>query len=345
MNYDLKGNSPAIPIGSTVLVTGISGFIGSHVADQLLLSGYRVRGTVRDEAKGKWVRDLFAEKYGKDKIETIIVADMAQPGAYDEACKGVTGIAHVASDMSDSPDPNVVIPSVIAGTRNALSAASKSPSLTRFVFTSSSTAILIPILNKSFTISTNQWNDLAVSEAWAPPPYNPDRAFTVYAASKTQAEREIWKYVQHEKPGFVVNAILPNLNMGAILSPQQSASTGAAVKAIYESGGQKIQETAGSYGPQWMVDVRDTARLHVAALIDPDIENQRILAFAHPFNWNDVLGCLRRIEPGKSWPDDMEGMDRDLSELDNGPGKEMLRRFGREGWTGMEESVRENIGL
>ncbi|KAL8991716.1 MAG: hypothetical protein Q9169_007718, partial [Polycauliona sp. 2 TL-2023] len=253
MNYDLKGKTPAVPVGSTVLVTGISGYIGSHVADQLLLSGYCVRGTVRDEAKGRWVKELFAGKYGEDKIETVIVTDMAQSGAYDEACKGVTGIAHVASDMSDSPDPNIVIPSVIAGTLNALSAASKSSSITRFVFTSSSTAILIPILNKSFTITTDQWNDAAVAKAWDPPPYNPDRAFTVYAASKTEAERECWKYVREQKPGFVLNAVLPNLNMGAILSDRQSASTGAAVKTLYDDP-HKLEEIAERFGPQWMVD-------------------------------------------------------------------------------------------
>lgn len=88
MNYDLRSKTPAIPIGSLVLVTGISGYIGSHIADQLLQAGYRVRGTVRDEIKGAWVRDLFAEKYGQDRIEIAMVADMVQPGAYDEACKG-----------------------------------------------------------------------------------------------------------------------------------------------------------------------------------------------------------------------------------------------------------------
>lgn len=32
-----------------MLVTGSSGFIGSHIVDQLLLAGYTVRGTVRSE--------------------------------------------------------------------------------------------------------------------------------------------------------------------------------------------------------------------------------------------------------------------------------------------------------
>ncbi len=90
MNYNLPPNTPpAIPLDSTVLVTGINGYIGTHVADQLLLAGYRVRGTVRDEAKAKTVRELFAGKYGEDRIATVIVADMSVPGAFDEACQGI----------------------------------------------------------------------------------------------------------------------------------------------------------------------------------------------------------------------------------------------------------------
>ncbi|KAL8920774.1 MAG: hypothetical protein Q9208_006104 [Pyrenodesmia sp. 3 TL-2023] len=343
MNYDLNGAPPAIPIGSTVLVTGISGYIGSHVADQLLQAGYRVRGTVRDESKGKLVRELFAEKYGDDRIETVIVADMAQAGAFDEACKGVTGVAHVASDMSFSADPNKVIPSVIAGAINVASSAAKEPSIKRFVYTSSSTAILMPRLNEEFTISTDQWDDEAVAKAWAPPPYEPDRAFPVYAASKTQAEQEMWKFAREKKPGFVLNAVLPNYNLGTVLSDKLSISSGAAVRRVYETG--EVGVVAQRLGPQWMVDVQDTARLHVAALVDPDVENQRILAFAHPFNWNDVLACLRKLAPDRSWADDMEGLGRDLSKLDNRPGAELLRKFGRSGWTSMEESVKNNAGL
>ena len=88
MNYDLKGKPPTIFIGSLILVTGISGYIGSHVANQLLIAGYRVRGTVRSEQKGSWVREVFDEKYGEGKVETVVVADMAKAGAFDEACNG-----------------------------------------------------------------------------------------------------------------------------------------------------------------------------------------------------------------------------------------------------------------
>lgn len=70
-----------------------------------------------------------------------------------------------------------------------------------------------------------------------------------------------------------------------------------------------------------MVNVKDTARLHVAALLDPDVENERILAFAHPFNCNETLACLRRMYPDKKFPEDIEDKSKDLSKLDNSRGR------------------------
>lgn len=78
----------AIPQGSTVLVTSANGYTGSHVADQLLLAGFKVRGTTRDASKAKWTQELFDKKYGTGKYESIVVPDMNADGAYDEAAKG-----------------------------------------------------------------------------------------------------------------------------------------------------------------------------------------------------------------------------------------------------------------
>lgn len=128
---------------------------------------------------------------------------------------------------------------------------------------------------------------------------------------------------------------MPNLNIVLILSDKQSAFTGAAVNTTYETG--KVEEVLKLYASQWMVHVQDTARVHVAAFVDPEVENQRILVFAHPFNFNDVLAALRKLEPGREWPGDVEGLRRDLSKLDNGPGAELLKKSGREVRTSLEK--------
>ena len=130
--------------------------------------------------------------------------------------------------------------------------------------------------------------------------------------------------------------------MGEILSDKQPASTGAWARAIYQGKLDPLKDIP----PQWMVNVKDTARIHVAALIDPEVENERILAFAYPFNWNTLLACLRELYPNKQFPADIKDLPQDLSKLDNSRGAALLRKFGRDGWTSLLESVRENtMGL
>ena len=111
--------------------------------------------------------------------------------------------------MAFDPDPNNVIPAAISGAINALKAAYSEKSVQRFVFTSSSAAAVISAPNKVGTIVTEQtWNETMVQQAWADPPYTRERAGAVYSASKTEAERAVWKYHnehQEERPDLVVN--------------------------------------------------------------------------------------------------------------------------------------------
>ena len=78
----------AIPKGSTVLVTGANGFIASHVADQLLQAGFKVKGTVRNEDKGKLITEIFEKRHGKDAFSYAVVEDMAAEDAFRDAMKG-----------------------------------------------------------------------------------------------------------------------------------------------------------------------------------------------------------------------------------------------------------------
>jgi nucleoside-diphosphate-sugar epimerase len=80
--------APAIPKGSLVLVTGVNGYLGSHVADRFLEAGYRVRGTTRDLKKVEGLKALWEKKYGQNRLELVVVKDMSHEGAFDEAVKG-----------------------------------------------------------------------------------------------------------------------------------------------------------------------------------------------------------------------------------------------------------------
>ena len=43
------------------------------------------------------------------------------------------------------------------------------------------------------------------------------------------------------------------------------------------------------------MDIRDNARLHVAALLDATVQSERIFAFAEKFNWNVLVLILRKL--------------------------------------------------
>lgn len=223
----------ALPKGSLILVTGATGFIASHIIHNFLQLGYHVRGTVRSSDKATQTSKLFASfDIPNAHYETAVVAHMAEDGAFDEAVKGVDAVVHSASVMSFDADPNKVIPDTIAGATSVLRSAAKTSTCKRFVYTSSSTAATIPKPGEKFRIDRNLWDDEAVEAAWAPPPYTAERAFTVYGASKTEAERAVWKFVNEEKPRFVVNCVLPNGNVGRILA--SPGATGGWVPSVYK---------------------------------------------------------------------------------------------------------------
>ncbi|KAK5170972.1 uncharacterized protein LTR77_004116 [Saxophila tyrrhenica] len=321
--------------GDLVLITGCSGYIASQTANQFLEAGYRVRGTVRSKEKVEWLYALFDAKYGKGKFEHVVVPDMMAEGAFDEAVEGVAGVCHTASVMKFSGVYDEVVPAVVKGALNALTAATKEPKMKSFVYTSSSTAALMPQPDKEIHVTKDTWNDQVVHDAQtAPNPWN------VYGASKTEAERAIWKAVKETSPPFQVAAVLPNANLGPILQPGAENSSSTASWPLQLWNGDTSVTT--SVPPQYFVDVRDTARLHVIAMIDPACNGERIFAFAAPFTWNDILAVLRKQNPGREFPADMEGGGRDMSVVPNGEAEALLRKHYGKGWTGLEEVVEAN---
>ncbi|KAM5341295.1 hypothetical protein ACJ41O_014326 [Fusarium nematophilum] len=339
-------NNPAVPKGSIVLVTGANGLLGSHIAKQFLEYGYRVRGTVRDPAKNSWLVDVFDKSYGKGKFELFQLSDMTAEGAFDGAVKGVSIVAHTATIMSFDPNPHNVIPATIAGAINALKAAYAEPSVTRFVFTSSSTAVVVSAVNKPGIVVTEDiYNEEAIKEAWADPPYRIERSAAVYAASKTQAEQEIWKHHKEhrsERPDLVVNTVLPNFNFGESIDPvNQGFPSSSAMPALLYNG--QVTDMHRSVPPQYYIDVDDTGRLHVAAGIFDHVKDRRIFGFAGRFSWDSILETLRKHEPSKTFPDNFSGGEDPNDIIPRGKAEQLLRDLGRPGWTSLEDTVMATV--
>lgn len=91
------------------------------------------------------------------------------------------------------------------------------------------------------------------------------------------------------------------------------------------------------------VDVEDTARLHVAALLHPTVSSERIFAYAKAYTWKSMQNVLKSLYPDKSFVPDIEEHDIDKSVIiGRKRAEELLKEMGREGWTSVEECVRSN---
>ena len=129
-----------------VLVTGGSGFIGSHCIVTLLQAGYRVRTTVRSLKRADEVRSMvqaggITEEQAKG-IE-FCEADLANDKGWPEACKECSYVLHVASPFpaaAPKHEDELIIPAK-EGTLRALKAAKAAGTVKRVVVTGSMAAV------------------------------------------------------------------------------------------------------------------------------------------------------------------------------------------------------------
>src|SRR6516165_5287484 len=91
----------------TILVTGGSGFIGSHCILQLLAAGHRVRTTVRSLSREPQVRAVLAEA-GTDPGDRLsfAAADLTGDAGWPEAAAGCEHVLHVASPFPQTVPRN-----------------------------------------------------------------------------------------------------------------------------------------------------------------------------------------------------------------------------------------------
>ncbi|KAK7559434.1 aldehyde reductase [Phyllosticta citricarpa] len=335
-------DNPVLPPGSTILVTGVNGLIGSVVADVLLAHGYKVRGSVRDTAKHAWMTAHFDQKHGAGRFELVHVANISAPGAFDAAMQDVAGVAHVAALLNQDPDPNNVIPPSLETINGVLESAAKTPSVKRFVLTSTAMTVRDVGAKDPAVVTQESWNEASVERAWRPPPYEPERGLEVYGAAKVVTEKAMWKFVEERKPGFVCNSVLPAFTFGRMLSPEHQGTPSSTqfVAALFKGDTQVLAHMTTLIKSFWYSDNDDVAYLHLAGLIHPDVKGERLWAWDKPCNWNDLLAVFRKHFPDRQFIDDVPGVYHDPAV--NQPTQraiEILKAFGRPGMAEMEDSI------
>ncbi len=261
-----------------VLVTGASGFIGLHCCLALLDAGYRVRGTLRDLKRGDSLRQaLEAHTEVGDRLQ-FFAADLLSDDGWDEATHDCRFVLHVASPLPSAPpkDEDELIVPARDGTLRVLRAAAAA-GVERVVLTSSLAAVLYGRDRSGSQVFDE--SDWSIAEQCPP-----------YEKSKTLAERAAWDFVASLPPErrFELVVINPGLVLGPVLE-KDSGTSGEAVRKLL------AREFPGCPHFGWaMVDVRDVAAAHVAALRVPEAAGQRFVCATDHVWMQDVAKILDR---------------------------------------------------
>ena len=128
----------------TTLVTGAAGFLGSHVARQLVAGGEEVRVLMRPSSSNRAISDLSLE---------YVTGDLRDAGSLDRAMKDVQRVFHVAADYRLwAKKPQDIYDSNVGGTKNLLAAAERA-GVEQLIYTSTVATIAVdrPELPNEFT--------------------------------------------------------------------------------------------------------------------------------------------------------------------------------------------------
>ncbi len=285
---------------STVLVTGGSGFIGSHCILQLLGAGYDVRATVRNLKREPDVRAMLT-RAGTDPGNRLsfCAADLERDAGWPEAVLGCEYVLHVASPFPatvPTHEDELIIPAR-EGALRVLRAA-RDAGVRRVVLTSSFAAIGYGHKPQKEPFTERDWTDLSGD------------GLTAYVKSKTIAERAAWDFISTQAPNSLggklqLSVVNPVGVFGPVLGPDYSTS----ILIV-----QRLMDGAIPGLPKLYfgaVDARDVAALHLRAMTHPAASGERFLAVAGDFMsvldiaklLKSSLGVAAKKVPTRQLPD------------------------------------------
>lgn len=276
----------------TVLLTGITGFLGGHVAKAVLDRGYHLRGSLRNPARAdataKALEAMGADVSRLDFVELDLTAD----AGWDKAAEGARFVLHTASPFVTTmpKDPEELTRPAVEGTERAMMAAHRA-GVERVVLTSST----VTIVNgrgpgRPDHLGPDDWTDPA------------EGRLTAYGLSKVLAERRAWQLAA--QTGMALTTIQPGFICGP-LPDNDPGTSGAVIIRILRGDVPMVPNLIFH-----IVDVRDLAEIHAAALTSVEMSGKRVPAAFHTVpmpemtrGLADDLPALARKIPRRRAPD------------------------------------------
>lgn len=273
-----------------VLVTGVTGYVGAHVAQQLLLHGYKVRGSVRstaDEGRMSKLRQQLTDGLPENLPELEFVeADLLKDDTWPAAIQGCQYVAHVASPfpLEIPGDEDTLIKPAVDGTLAVLKAAAADGNVKRVVLTSSLAAIHDVKTLDGKGDPEKKYNE----DDWV----DPDKV-EAYSKSKILAEKAAHKFIEDlpqvdGKKKLELAVINPSYVLGPLITDSLSTSV---------NGLKRLLDRSTPMVPKFhmpVCDVRDVALAHVKALEAPEHAGKRYLIVTESRWFRDIARIIQK---------------------------------------------------
>ncbi|WVQ82237.1 hypothetical protein IAT38_004365 [Cryptococcus sp. DSM 104549] len=289
-----------------VAVTGLNGFIATHVAAHFLSQGWSVRGSVRTESTAATVKTLpiFKKAVEEGRLEVVILTDLAE-GDFGPLLEGVEGVASVAAPLPGAKNgtwESYKKPTV-SGAVNLLTAAKKVPTIKGVALMSSMGASLSldppeKLVGKVFT--EDDWTPFDDESCKALDPEDFMTLVAWYWAAKKLAEQAALEFIAKEHPSFSVSTICPPMTYGPFSHIASAADLGATAKgngalnewATLVAG--KDAEVIESYSNSY-VDARDVAVAFYQSVVKQ--VSGRFMVSAGESGMQAYLDTARKVRP------------------------------------------------
>eukprot|EP00878_Enallax_costatus_P000323 GHUV01000397.1.p1 GENE.GHUV01000397.1~~GHUV01000397.1.p1 ORF type:complete len:390 (+),score=54.30 GHUV01000397.1:315-1484(+) len=281
--------------GVRVCVTGATGYVAGWIVAKLLQKGFVVHATCRDPCNRKATSHLTSLPRAQEQLK-LFAADLLSPGSFHEAVAGCTYVLHTASpymiDCEPGQEEERLIKPAIFGTENVLAAVNAAGTVQRVVLTSSTAAVFTDGFERGegHVFTEADWN-ISASEKKFP-----------YFYSKRRAEERAYEICKESGGAWT----LCSMNPGAIWGPPLSNRLDG------ESINQCLDLISGVMWPfaarlaMGMVDVRDVARAHIAAMETPQASGRYLINSRSGYLLVDAMRLLRKKYP-KQWVPVMPG--------------------------------------